>query len=61
MADSAHEEGDIYLDVCGGILHGREELGSGGNVDGAIDWEVQKLRTYVGMSSIGGTRHFLFL
>ena len=63
MADSAHEESDISLDVCGEILHGREKLGSGGNVDGAIDLEVQELSTYEGMSStrIGGTRHFRFL
>ena len=52
---------DISLDVCGEILHGREELGSGGNVDGAIDLEVQELRTYEGLSSIGCTRHFHFL
>ena len=39
MVDSAHEEGDISLDVCGEILHGCEEFGSGGNVDGAIDLE----------------------
>ena len=45
MADSAHEEGDISFDVCGEILHGHEELGSGGSVDGAIDLEVQELKT----------------
>ena len=43
VTDSAHEEGDIPLDICGEFLHGREELGSGGYVDGAVCLEVQEL------------------
>ena len=49
VADAAHEEGDVSLDVCGEILHGREELGSGGDVDGAVDLEVQELGTHEGV------------
>ena len=35
VAGAVHEEGDVSLDVCREVLHGREELRSGGDVDGA--------------------------
>ena len=43
MMDSAHEEGDIPLDIYVEFLHGHEELGSGVYVDGAISLKVQEL------------------
>ena len=49
VADAVHEEGDVSLDVCREVLHGREELRSGGDVDGAIHLEVQELGAHEGM------------
>ena len=40
MADSAHEEGHISLDIGWELLHGNEVLGSGGYFDGTINLEV---------------------
>ena len=50
VADAAHEEGDVPLDICGEILHGREELRSGGDVDGAIHLEVA-MQTKIAMQT----------
>ena len=49
VADAVHEEGDVSLDVYREVLHGREELRSGGDVDGAIHLEFQELGAYEGM------------
>ena len=49
VADAVHEEGDVSLDVCREVLHGHEELRSGGDVDGAKHLEVQELVAHDGM------------
>ena len=40
MADAGHEEVDVSLDIYWEILHLGEELGFGGDVDGAIYLDV---------------------
>ena len=38
-----HEEVDVSLDVYWEVLHLRSKLGSGGNIDGAVDLDVQEI------------------
>ena len=52
VADAVHEEGEVSLDVCREVLHGREELRSGGDVDGAIYLEDQELGAHEGMAFV---------
>ena len=43
VADAGHEEVYVSLDVYWEFLHLRNKLGSSGNIDGAVDLEVQEI------------------
>ena len=43
VTDMSHEEGNVSLYIYGEFLHGGEELGSVGNLYGAVNLEVQEV------------------
>ena len=61
MADAGHKEGNVALDIYWEILHLGDKLGSGGCMDGAVDFKVQEVGTHEGMVPVFSLSNWLYM